>query len=276
MGACFRLRGGRRRAKPPATLAGDGDFVPAIFCAAKAAHRKVTARLPCTKAAQRKGGEQRTLSTGTLCAKESHRKTQARWMAHRKGYGKASLHKGGVKKGGLEQRTLSTGTLCAKESHRKTQARWMAHRKGYGKASLRKSGAQKRLSSTTLFTGTSCAKESHRKAQARWMAHRKGYGKASLRKGGAKKGGLSNVRCLSALRAQKVSINVRAMHERHLHKAAFSRRGGIKVYITKYRFLYAHGAHLRAPLRKVLLSLFRKYRIAIFRSSKSRRQDRRL
>ena len=122
MGACFRF-GGRRRAKPPAALAGDGDFAPAIFCAAK----------------------------------ESHRKAQARWMAHRKGYSKASLHKGGAKKGG-EQRTLSTGTSCAKESHRKTQARWMAHRKGYGKASLRKSGAQKRLSVTTLFTGTSCTK----------------------------------------------------------------------------------------------------------------------
>ena len=66
MGACFRLRGGRRRAKPPAVLAGDGDFAPAIFCAAK----------------------------------ESHRKTQARWMARRKGYGKASLRKSGVKKGG--------------------------------------------------------------------------------------------------------------------------------------------------------------------------------
>ena len=129
-------------------LAGDGDFAPAIFCAAK----------------------------------ESHRKTQARWMAHRKGYGKASLRKGGAKKGGGEQRTLSTGTLCAKESHRKTQARWMAHRKGYGKA--------------------------------------------SLRKGGAKKGGASNVRCLSAFRAQKVSINVRAMHERHLHKTALSAGAG--------------------------------------------------
>lgn len=79
MGACFRL-GGRRRAKPPAALAGDGDFAPAIFCAAKAAHRKITARL--------------------LCAKESHRKAQARWMAHRKGYSKASLRKGGAKKGG--------------------------------------------------------------------------------------------------------------------------------------------------------------------------------
>ena len=99
MDACFRF-GGRRRAKPPAVLAGDGDFAPAIVCAAKAAHRKVTARLPCTKAAQRKGGQQRTLFTGTLCAKESHRKTQARWMAHRKGYGKASLRKGGAKKGG--------------------------------------------------------------------------------------------------------------------------------------------------------------------------------
>ena len=65
MGACFRF-GGRRRAKPPAALAGDGDFAPAIFCAAK----------------------------------ESHRKTQARWMAHRKGYGKASLRKSGAKKGG--------------------------------------------------------------------------------------------------------------------------------------------------------------------------------
>ena len=64
MGACFRLRGGRRRAKPPAVLAGDGDFAPAIFCAAK----------------------------------ESHRKTQARWMARRKGYGKASLRKGGAQK----------------------------------------------------------------------------------------------------------------------------------------------------------------------------------
>ena len=65
MGACFRLRG-RRRAKPPAALAGDGDFAPAIFCAAK----------------------------------ESHRKTQARWMAHRKGYGKASLRKSGAQKRG--------------------------------------------------------------------------------------------------------------------------------------------------------------------------------
>ena len=69
MGACFRLRG-CRRAKSPAVLAGDGDFAPAIFCAAKAAHRKglrqgffeqrrrtekVMARLPCTKAAHRKG-----------------------------------------------------------------------------------------------------------------------------------------------------------------------------------------------------------------------------
>ena len=44
---------------------------------------------------------------------------------------------------------------------------------------------------------------------------------------------MSNVRCLPALRAQKVSINVRAMHERHLHKAALSRRGGTKVHITK-------------------------------------------
>lgn len=30
MDARFRL-GGRRRAKPPAVLAGDGDFAPAIF-----------------------------------------------------------------------------------------------------------------------------------------------------------------------------------------------------------------------------------------------------
>ena len=97
MGACFRLKG-CRRAKSPAVLA--GDFAPAIFCAAKAAHRKVTARLLCAKAAHRKGGEQRTLSTGTSCAKESHRKAQARWMIHRKGYGKASLRKSGVKKGG--------------------------------------------------------------------------------------------------------------------------------------------------------------------------------
>ena len=112
MGACFRF-GERRRAKPPATLAGDGDFAPAIFCAAKAAHRKVTARLPCAKAAQRKGGEQRTLSTGTSCAKESHRKTQARWMAHRKGYGEASLRKSGAQKR-LSATTLFTGTSCTK------------------------------------------------------------------------------------------------------------------------------------------------------------------
>ena len=94
-------------------LAGDGDFAPAIFCAAKAAHRKVIARLLCAKAAQRKGGEQRTLSTGTLCAKESHRKTQARWMAHRKGYGKASLRKSGAQKR-LSATTLFTGTSCTK------------------------------------------------------------------------------------------------------------------------------------------------------------------
>ena len=95
MGACFRLKG-CRRAKSPAVLA--GDFAPAIFCAAKAAHRKVTARLLCAKAAHRKGGEQRTLSTGTLCAKEAHRKTQARWMAHRK---------------------ATARLLCAKAAHRK-------------------------------------------------------------------------------------------------------------------------------------------------------------
>ena len=127
MDACFRLRG-CRRAKSPAVLAGDGDFAPAIFCAAKAAHRKglrqgffaqrrrtekVMARLPCAKAAQRKGGEQRTLSTGTLCAKESHSKAQARWMAHRKGYGKVSLHKGGAQKR-LSATTLFTDTSCTK------------------------------------------------------------------------------------------------------------------------------------------------------------------
>ena len=78
MDACFRF-GECRRAKSPAVLAGDGDFAPAIFCAAKAAHRKVTARLPCAKAAHRK------ITARLLCAKESHRKTQARWMAHRKG-----------------------------------------------------------------------------------------------------------------------------------------------------------------------------------------------
>ncbi len=78
MGACFRF-GGRRRAKPPAVLAGDGDFAPAIFCAAK----------------------------------ESHRKTQARWMAHRKGYGKASLRKSGAQKR-LSATTLFTGTSCTK------------------------------------------------------------------------------------------------------------------------------------------------------------------
>ena len=78
MGACFRF-GGRRRAKPPAVLAGDGDFAPAIFCAAK----------------------------------ESHRKTQARWMAHRKGYGKASLRKSGAQKR-LSETTLLTGTSCTK------------------------------------------------------------------------------------------------------------------------------------------------------------------
>ena len=122
MDACFRF-GECRRAKPPAVLAGDGDFAPAIFCAAK----------------------------------ESHRKTQARWMAHRKIMARLLCAKAAHRKGG-EQRTLSTGTSCAKESHRKAQARWVAHRKGYGKASLRKSGAQKRLSATTLFTGTSCIK----------------------------------------------------------------------------------------------------------------------
>ena len=78
MGACFRLRG-CRRAKPPAVLAGDGDFAPAIFCAAK----------------------------------ESHRKTQARWMVHRKGYGKASLRKSGAQKR-LSATTLFTGTSCTK------------------------------------------------------------------------------------------------------------------------------------------------------------------
>ena len=78
MGACFRV-GGRRRAKPPAVLAGDGDVAPAIFCAAK----------------------------------ESHRKTQARWMAHRKGYGKASLRKSGAQKR-LSATTLFTGTSCTK------------------------------------------------------------------------------------------------------------------------------------------------------------------
>ena len=67
MGACFRF-GGRRRAKPPAVLAGDGDFAPAIFCAAKAAHRKVTARLLCAKAAHRK------IMARFLCAKAAHRK----------------------------------------------------------------------------------------------------------------------------------------------------------------------------------------------------------
>ena len=100
MGACFRF-GGRRRAKPPAVLAGDGDFAPAIFCAAKESHRKT------------QGGEQRTLSTGTSCAKESHRKAQARWMAHRKGYGKASLRKSGAQKR-LSATTLFTGTSCTK------------------------------------------------------------------------------------------------------------------------------------------------------------------
>ena len=79
MGACFRLRGGRRKAKPPAVLAGDGDFASAIFCAAK----------------------------------ESHRKTQARWMVHRKGYGKASLRKSGAQKR-LSSTTLFTGTSCTK------------------------------------------------------------------------------------------------------------------------------------------------------------------
>lgn len=78
MDACFRF-GECRRAKPPAVLAGDGDFAPAIFCTAK----------------------------------ESHRKTQARWMAHRKGYGKASLRKSGAQKR-LSATTLFTGTSCTK------------------------------------------------------------------------------------------------------------------------------------------------------------------
>ena len=152
MGACFRLRrnaaGQSHRLRLPETV-----ILPRRYFAPQRSHtekrrldgwhtEKATARLLCAKAAQRKGGEQRTLSTGTSCAKESHRKAQARWMAHRKGYGKASLRKSGAQKRG-EQRTLSTGTSCVKESHRKTQARWVAHRKGYGKASLRKSGAKK-------------------------------------------------------------------------------------------------------------------------------------
>ena len=78
MGACFRF-GECRMAKSPAVLAGDGDFAPAIFCAAK----------------------------------ESHRKTQARWMAHRKGYGKTSLRKSGAQKR-LSATTLFTGTSCTK------------------------------------------------------------------------------------------------------------------------------------------------------------------
>ena len=41
-----------------------------------------------------------------------------------------------------------------------------------------------------------------------------------------KERGASNVRCLSAFRAQKVSINVRAMHERHLHKTALPAGAG--------------------------------------------------
>ena len=149
MGACFRLKG-CRRAKSPAVLAGyfapqrrrterlrQGFFaqkrrtergasnvrcLPALR--AQKSHtekrrldgwhtEKATARLLCAKAAQRKGGEQRTLSTGTSCAKESHRKAQARWMAHRKGYGKVPLCKGGAQKR-LRSTTLSTGTSCTK------------------------------------------------------------------------------------------------------------------------------------------------------------------
>ena len=124
MGACFRLRGGAagqsHRLCLPETV-----ILPRRYFAPQRSHTekrrldgwragKVTARLLCAKAAHRKGygkaslhkgdaekgGEQRTLSTGTSCAKESHRKAQARWMIHRKGYGKASLRKSGVKKGG--------------------------------------------------------------------------------------------------------------------------------------------------------------------------------
>ena len=123
MGACFRLRGGAagqsHRLCLPETV-----ILPRRYFAPQRSHtekrrldgwrtEKVMARLPCTKAAQRKGGEQRTLSTGTSCAKESHRKTQARWMAHRKGYGEASLRKSGAQKR-LSATTLFTGTSCTK------------------------------------------------------------------------------------------------------------------------------------------------------------------
>ena len=97
MGACFRF-GGRRRAKPPAALAGDGDFAPAILCAAKAAHRKVIVRLPCTKAAHRKGGEQlRCLPA--LYAQRSH--TEKRRLD------------------GWHTEKATARLLCAKAAHRK-------------------------------------------------------------------------------------------------------------------------------------------------------------
>ena len=85
MDACFRF-GECRRAKSPAVLAGDGDFAPAIFCAAKESHRKTQARWMA----------RRKIMARLLCAKAAHRKAQARWRAHRKGYGKASLRKGGA------------------------------------------------------------------------------------------------------------------------------------------------------------------------------------
>ena len=83
MGACFRF-GECRRAKPPAALAGDGDFAPAILCAAKAAHRKGGEQLRCLPAlyAQRSHTEKRRLdgwhtekaTARLLCAKAAHRK----------------------------------------------------------------------------------------------------------------------------------------------------------------------------------------------------------
>ena len=144
MGACFRLRGEcaagqSHRLRLPETVilprryfapqrrrkergASNVRCLPALY--AQRSHtekrrldgwhtEKATARLLCAKAAQRKGGEQRTLSTGTSCVKEPHRKAQARWMAHRKGYGKASLRKSGAQKR-LSSATLFTGTSCAK------------------------------------------------------------------------------------------------------------------------------------------------------------------
>ena len=107
MDACFRF-GECRRAKPPAVLAGDGDFAPAIFCAAKEshrktqarwmAHRKIMARLLCAKAAHRKGASN-VRCLPALHAQKSH--TEKRRLD------------------GWRTEKATARLLCAKAAHRK-------------------------------------------------------------------------------------------------------------------------------------------------------------